>query len=423
MPVGSNAQANSGVSQQLGDQKTWGRGTLWAFRFLFAYLMLYMLPFPINFNDAPDGLGIIWVRVVPWVFRHLLHVNITVVPSGAETVYDYARTLLLIVLGGVAAVVWSLADRGRTQYRTLYEWLRLYVRLYLGAVMLSYGATKVLPVQFASPPSPSTLVQPFGDSSPHNLLWNFMASSRVYRVFSGLAEVVGGALLFVPRVTTLGALVCAGVLMNVFMLNISYDFGAKLFSLHLLLMSLFLMVPDLGRLAGLLVLNRRIEAAPSWSFFRRPWLNRAILAFQAAFGVLAMAYCFALAYPYSRENVERAVKTPFYGIWYVDEFTLDGKVQPPFLNNEQRWWRVIFEHSRGMAIQWAGGSVRRFWTKLDRATKLYHLNTGELTYDDRQPENLILDGTLDGHRVHAKLHRKDITFRLTSQQMHFIPDR
>jgi hypothetical protein len=85
-----------------------------------------------------------------------------------------------------------------------------------------------------------------------------MAASRTYVLFAGLAEVLGGALLFVPRLATLGALICAANLTNVLMLN-SYDVPVKLYSFHLLLKAVFLLAPDVPRLAALLMFNRRVD--------------------------------------------------------------------------------------------------------------------------------------------------------------------
>src|SRR5204863_6312660 len=129
--------------------------------------------------------------------------------------------------------------------------------------------------------------QTFGEASPMGLLWTFMGSSTSYTVFSGLAEVIGGLLLMARRTTLLGALVCIGVMVNVVMLNFSYDVPVKLYSSHLLAMAFFLLLPDLRRLTNVLVLNRPAEpAAP------RPLLTEGALRRAAPFlvAVLAIAY-------------------------------------------------------------------------------------------------------------------------------------
>jgi hypothetical protein len=57
-----------------------------------------------------------------------------------------------------------------------------------------------------------------------------------------------GFLLIFPRTTMLGALVGLADMIQVFMLNMTYDVCVKTTSFHLLLLSLFLLAPDLPRL-------------------------------------------------------------------------------------------------------------------------------------------------------------------------------
>ncbi len=73
------------------------------------------------------------------------------------------------------------------------------------------------------------------------LLWTFMGYSKTYNLFTGLVEFTAGALLFIPRLSTLGSLLSVGALANVLLLNLSYDVPVKLYSFNLLLMGLFLM--------------------------------------------------------------------------------------------------------------------------------------------------------------------------------------
>ena len=123
--------------------------------------------------------------------------------------------------------------------------------------MIPYGVLKLFPLQFPEP-SLSRLLQTYGDSSPMGLMWTFMGASRSYSFFGGAAEVLAGILLVIPRLATLGALVCMAVMSNVLMLNIGYDVPVKLGSIHLLVMAGFVAAPDLRRLVDFFILNRRV---------------------------------------------------------------------------------------------------------------------------------------------------------------------
>ncbi|HET9225635.1 MAG TPA: hypothetical protein VFR31_03145, partial [Thermoanaerobaculia bacterium] len=233
------------------------------FRFVFCYLVLYNFPFPLDkipvYGQILDeGYMEIWQAVVPWVGEHLLGMQIRFRASGSgDSTYSYVLLLCFLILALTATVIWTLLDRRRTDYARLHEWLRVYVRFALAAAMIVYGAYKIIPSQFGTP-FPSELLQPIGESSPMRLLWTFIGASASYTIFTGAAELLGGLLLIARRTTLFGALVCIGVMSNVVMLNLSYDVPVKLYSSHLLLMAVFLAVPDLKRLASLFVWNRRV---------------------------------------------------------------------------------------------------------------------------------------------------------------------
>jgi uncharacterized membrane protein YphA (DoxX/SURF4 family) len=267
----------------------WSLATRIGFRFAFLYFVLYNLPFPLN--SVPfvatkyEGL---WNKIVPWAGGHFLGLNITVFPNGSgDTTFNYVQVLLFLLLATLGTLAWSLLDRARADYKKLDQWLRLYLRLALGATLIMYGSVKVIQAQMPPPPL-SRLVEAYGDSSPMGLLWTFMGASRGYNAFAGGAEMLAGLLLFVPGLTTLGSLLAIGVMSNVFMLNMCYDVPVKLFSLHLLLMAVFLAAPDMRRLMDLFVLRRRVQLSVAEPLFQRRWLNRSFLAAQFLFGLFVL---------------------------------------------------------------------------------------------------------------------------------------
>jgi hypothetical protein len=71
-----------------------------------------------------------------------------------------------------------------------------------------------------------------------------MAASTAYTFFCGLTEVTAGTLLLFRRTLTVGALVAVAALVNIVLLNFCYDVPVKLYSSHLLMMALFLLIAD-----------------------------------------------------------------------------------------------------------------------------------------------------------------------------------
>lgn len=408
----------------------WGSAKRLLFRFVCAYFVLYNLPFPLEYIPFTDWLVgpylELWQALVPRVGKHVFGVSITVVTNGSgDTTYDYVLTFCYAVLATVATLAWTLLDRKRGDYARLHEWLRIYVRFSLAAAMVSYGVIKVFPSQFPAP-TLDRLLQPFGDASPMGLLWTFMGASKSYEIFSGAAEMLGGLLLIARRTTLLGALVSIGVMGNVVMLNFSYDVPVKLYSSHLLLMAVFLALPDLRRLANLFIFNRPVEPAEIRPLFRRVWLNRVALAC----GTLLLLGITGLALSQSAgAALDRGPNSsPFYGIWNVEELEVDGKARPPLLSDGSRWQRLIFDVPSRLAVQLMNQSRERYGLNLDLQKKVFELSKREdpkwksaLSYKHAGPGLLALEGKFDGHQIRARLRRAEIPkFRLVDRGFHWI---
>ena len=142
-------------------------GTPWSpvrrvlFRFLFSYVAMYCVELlaittwlvTIGVGGSSDGpfTIILWSRVIPLIGRSILHLQrpiTTFIGSSSDTTYDYVLVLTELVIAAVVAMAWTLFDRRRSNYRTLYAWMRVAVRTMLAAMLLSYGLDKLIPVQF-----------------------------------------------------------------------------------------------------------------------------------------------------------------------------------------------------------------------------------------------------------------------------------
>jgi uncharacterized membrane protein YphA (DoxX/SURF4 family) len=409
----------------------WSPARRLLFRFAFSYLVLYILPFPLTAD--PTGVlaapfDRLWNAIVPWVGRVVFGLDVAVEFNGSgDKTANYLRVLCVAVLAVAATLVWTLLDRRRRDYARLHVWLRLYVRLFLATVLLGYGAFKVINSQFPAPRL-DRLVQPFGDSSPMGLLWTFMGASEGYTIFGGALEMLAGLLLVARRTTTLGALLATAVLANIVMLNFSYDVPVKLSALHLLAMALFLLGPDLRRLADLLVFNRPVPARELVPLFGRRGLHRGALVLRAAFILMVAGLALDGARQARAAYGNGAPRPPLYGIWEVRELAVDGQVRPPLMTDAERWRRVIFGDARFMAIQLMSDKRQRYLVEVDAKKRTLAMTKRDdpdwkatLAYRRAGPRLLRLAGTFEGHQVRALLHRVDETeFLLVSRGFHWI---
>lgn len=333
-----------------------------AFRFAFVYLLLYLLPFP--FHYLP-GLGIlalwhdaVWRAVVPWVTTHLLGITrpIMLVETGSsDRTFDYVQILCIAVTALVAALVWSIVDRRRQDYRLLNDRLRTIVRYALAMAMVNYGYIKVFKTQFPGP-DPERLMEPYGESTPMGLMWTFMGYSYAYTLFSGIGELAGAILLFFRRTTAAGALLLVAILTNVCVLNYAYDVPAKVFATHLLLLAVLLFAPAAPRLARALV---GVPAPPAPPSPPTIWPQRSGL--RAGLKTLIIGATvvtgFIEARSLYRTYGDGAPRPPLYGVFEVESFIRNGVTIPPLLTDTTRWRRLVVSRPGAVRVDFASGSA------------------------------------------------------------------
>jgi hypothetical protein len=248
---------------------SWNTTTKLFFRLGFIYFLLYVFPFPIGWIPFTEFIQAqyynAWLGPANWIGKNILSIpyEITILPNGSgDTTFNYVLIFIFLVIAVVGTIIWSILDYKRTHYEKLWCWFVTALRYYLGIVLLSYGFVKVIQIQFPAP-SLETLLQPYGESTSMKLLWTFMGHSQTYNLFIGLAEVGAGLLLFFKRTRLLGALMSIAVMSNVVVLNFCYNVSVKLFSTHLLVTAVILLLPDVKRLVAFFILNKPVAAVPS----------------------------------------------------------------------------------------------------------------------------------------------------------------
>lgn len=414
----------------------WSSMQLLAFRLTFTYLILYNLPFP--FGAFPhtvkvaQGYESLWLKLVPWVGKHVLgldHEIITSTNCSGDTTYDYVRVLCYVTFSVAATVLWSLLDRHRSDHKRLHEWLRCYVRLSVGSAILMYGAAKIFLMHFP-PPNLSKLLEPLGEYSRMGLLWTFTGSSRGYSQFAGWVQIFNGMLFFIPRLTMLGALVGIAVFSNIFVLNLGYDLPVKLYSLHVLLICFFLVLPDARRLVNFFLLNRGVAPNPETALFNHRRLNFVALVAQLMLGGFLVCSQLYRTYAYEKQNFDTASRPPLYGIWVVDEFVLGGKLLPPLVTDETRWQRMVFEFPKKVRIQSMNGSWTGYELGEDTVKKTLTMQKPhdpgkefDFAFSNPAPQSLILQGIGGGNEIRVNLHRQDEKqFALLARGLHWIDE-
>jgi hypothetical protein len=335
--------------------------------------------------------------------------------------------LLAVAIAGTC--LWSVVDRRRTEYNLLDKWFRVFLRFAIAGQLFIYGIVKVIPMQMPFPYL-SKLLERFGDFSPMGVLWSSVGASPAYERFVGSAELLAGLLLVVPATCMLGALICLIDMIEVFALNMTYDVPVKLFSFQMILMAVFLLVPERRRLMQFCFRSCAIEACARPRLFAGQRANRIAIAAQVIFGLLLLGVGLHNARQEWFEFGGGAPKSPLYGIWNVDEMSIDGVVRAPLLTDYGRWRRVVFDFPQFMTFQRMDDSFGRFAITYDPKANKLTLNKrndknwkGELTVQRQSTGRMVLDGELAQHKTRMQLSSVDpAKFLLESRGFHWVQD-
>jgi uncharacterized membrane protein YphA (DoxX/SURF4 family) len=435
-----NASDQTAPLQQETPAPRWNLATRIGFRFCFVYFGLYCLTTQILGSlftnpevDVPDP-STLWPmrQMIFWTAAHIFRVAHPLVYSGSgsgDKTFDWVAAFCLLIFALLATIIWSFLDRRRENYATLYKWFRVCIRLALVSQMFSYGLAKAVPLQMPFP-FLTKLLEPFGSFSPMGVLWSSVGASPAYEIFAGCAEMLGGILLIFPRMTTLGALVCLIDSAYIFTLNMTYDVPVKLFAFHLILMSLFLLAPEFSRLADFFLSNRTAAASTQPALFRTRRANRVALAVQIVIGMWLIGINAYGSWSEWHTFGSGRPKSALYGIWNVEQLSIDGQTRSPLLNDYDRWHRVIFDFPERMSFQRMDDTFVTYSSSIN-------VKEGTLVLTQHSPENwkadfhfqrpaqdqLTLDGKMDGHTIHMQLQLVDRNkFLLVNRGFHWIQE-
>lgn len=316
------------------------------FQFFALYFFIQVLPLDVRFFK---NLGIIdWLNIS---YRDIFYLS-RYSPSFAGS-DSFLNWLIVAVLAGIGAVIWSFRDTPKTDYDRLYYWVRVHVRYRLAIGVIAYGFIKLFPLQ-APLPSLSNLNTNYGDFTAWKLFSLGLGVVPNYQSFLGLVEIIGGLLLLNRKTATVGTLIIIPFTGNVFVSNIAYEGGEYVYSFYLITLALFLFAYDGLRLFNLFSLQQPTAPAHFKPVFSEKG-QKARLALKTAFiffFVVLYGYKTYAGYrqgPYQFPQKAGLPKTE--GIYNVSEFKLNDTIVPYSKTDANRWQDVVFEKWNTVSIK------------------------------------------------------------------------
>jgi hypothetical protein len=404
--------------------RPWTTGQKVAFRLLFVLgggLLILAVFGSLVLAPVMPPVQAVFARI--WTVLTSTEYNRPQISGTGDTLPIWQYHLGWLVVGTVIAVIWSLLDRSRTDYRGLAGLLWRVARFALAIGMIFYGTAKVIPTQMGAMALPSYALTPSGDVSRMNVLWGFMGASDGYSIVTGLVELGSGLLLLFGRTWAVGALGAIVSMSQVVLLDTFYNVPVKFLAFEFLVIAVAILAPYWPNILRA-VLGRGPGAAPTiWpaAGADRTWLRRTgkglaglvaviMLVLPATIGVLSL-------------SVIKSPRSTLDGTWHATSFHIDGRQATVGADEGGLPWSNLAITYRGPGLIESEGDGYNNLITQDTAARVtpWFLSVEDTTLeikrrkDDqpvrleyRQPDadQLTLVGTVDGKRVAASYQRR-----------------
>lgn len=326
-------------------------------RFLVIFFGLQAFPFPLDripFLEKPSlWLESLFEKIVLFISNQVLQISTEspVVSGSGDKHYNYVFLLIIFLIAILGTSLWTVIEnKSIGKYKKINYWFWVYLRFYLASILLTYGFVKFFPLQMPAP-SFSRLITPYGNFSPMGVAWSFIGTSTGYQIFSGAAEIIAGLLLLHRRTSMVGSLIAIGVLSNVVALNFFYDIPVKIFSSLLFLIAIMIFSPHARRFFKFLFGRTMVEPIrifnPILHVKWNIWKDITKWIVIGAFLVWSVHQNYQRLYSSYGPFGE---KPPLYGLFEIENFSLNGEVRPPLLTDSLRWRYLVSEYPGRMAV-------------------------------------------------------------------------
>ena len=373
------------------------------FRYAFIFFILYIFFNPNGFFPYSDAAYNFYITpfhtLIPWIGRHILQLSypITTFTNGSgDTSYDFLMLALTLLLALTGTFVWTIIDLSRPGFfemgspeftgdgwadapedKVLRYWLIAIVRYYFAFTLFNYGFAKVFRLQFPSP-GPYSLFIPYGQSSPMHLAWNFFGYSPGYNYFTGLAEILSGALLLFRRTLRLGAVLSLTVALNIMAVNYCFDVCVKLLSTILVIMALFLLWQDRRRHLHFFFPDkygdykstlRTLPPPLTPPVYQRIWVNKSLVLLKCLLILFVLYVNISDSVKAAKQYGPSAARPPLYGAYDVKTYIQNQDTLAPLTTDTARWRKWIVWTSGRAAVKLMNDSLKIFVMAADTVQK------------------------------------------------------
>ena len=387
----------------MNNQLSWTTVNKVFFRFAFIFIFGFIVvknngAYPL-FSFINKPIIVVFQKLTPWFSKNILDYtyDFNIFSNGSgDTSYDWVSLSIIFLAALIGCLIWSILDRKRSSYNSLYYYLTVLIRYYIAFMLFNYGAIKLMHAQMP-PPNLHGLMQPLHEFSPMGLAWTFLGFSKGYNIFMGIVEIMALLLLF-RRTMVLGALITFATSINIMTVNYFFDVPVKMVSSALLLLSLFLLIPNIKVLYSFFVKgkpeNLYIIQKP---IYKNKWMNKTLIALK-----IIIISVFAVTQVHALINREKQIaklfkQTSIKGIYQIDRKSEKSNSIP------EDWKYMIFEFEGNLSFRDVNYQRGFQEFKLDEKSQEITINRFKFKYKFYQNGDILLEKDFPTHKEEIRL--------------------
>ena len=229
------------------------------------------------------------------------------------------------------------------------------------------------------------------------------------------------------------------VFANVMAMNLSYDIPVKLFSTHLVVMSMFLVIQEHQRIAAFFIHNKTAPVSTIYDItINKKWQRITRYVLKGLFVVLIIILPFYNSYERYQGMQNISDQKPIRsGVYDVADFVVNKDTIPAIIGDStHRWSQLIFQPGTSGSMLSADTMFRRVY---GRAYFGYFVDTVKqqmtfrwagpqsdslftLKYSIPDSSTITLRGPVKGDTLFIRLKRTNKQYRLAEKQFHWLSE-
>jgi len=278
--------------------------------FILGFLFIPLTFYGLNWQNSVTRF--FYLEPVVFIQDHFFVGALKNVDFSSDTI---GLNILLCLLLTTALFVILLLHVFKINSSKLISFGRYLSAYYIALILLRYGFDKVFKHQFYLP-EPNILYSGLGSLHKDTLFWSTMGISYCYSLAMGIIEIFAAILILVKRTRLLGFCLATAVLINILIINYSFDISVKTFTTFLLAVVMFYIYPYLKTLYFFFVQHKQVQLpAIQERFGVAKWLG--LLP-----GIGLIAY---VLFPYilaGNLNNDKTERPPLHGAYDIQNFII-----------------------------------------------------------------------------------------------------